>query len=167
VISTDSTFADAYKMCADYFEDKNDQEKALKFTRQYKFHSWVPDFCQHIELNEENSSILEKLDSDEALECVKTTLGEDLSRRSTEFLGAICYHHYHGAVEDEAFEQLEKRGINSEETEKDFVGSILMYLISKCRSFCTIKGAANALAGMKHPELFKHLAHFLPKDVSE
>jgi hypothetical protein len=100
------------------------------------------------------------------LECIDTTLTPDTSKRSTEFLASICYHHYHGQVENRAFEQLEKRGKECEDSERDFIGSILMYLIKNHQSVCTVKGAASALAGLKYNEIFEVLANLLPQDVS-
>ncbi|UJR32414.1 hypothetical protein I4U23_019876 [Adineta vaga] len=106
------------------------------------------------------------LQSDNALECVEITLAADISKRSTEFLAAICYHHYHGKVEDKAFEILEHRGITFEADERDFVNTLLMTLLKKQRSVCTIKGAVNALAGMKNDQLFEILANLLPQDLN-
>lgn len=100
------------------------------------------------------------------MECVRTTLTANASKQSTEILAAICYHHYHGPVENKAFEELEKRGTAAEGEKRDFIGSILMYLIGSHQSICTIKGAASALAEMKHDEVFEILANLLPQDVS-
>ncbi|CAF0748618.1 unnamed protein product [Adineta steineri] len=166
LITTDPTFADAYQLCATYFTEKNDITQADEYTRRYKFYSWVPKFCRHIEYNEDNILLLETIQSDKALECIETTLTEDTSKRSTEFLASICYHHYHGAVENKAFQVLEQRGIASEGDEREFIGSLLMHLIKKHQSICTIKGAASALAGMKYAELFDILANLLPQDLN-
>jgi hypothetical protein len=152
-------------MAADYFEEKNEKEKACEYRRKYQFYSWIPNFCQHIQLNEENLSILDEIQSAKGFECIQIKLANDLSRRSTEFLASICYHHYHGRMDDEAFDQLELRGIQSNDEEKDFIRSILMYLIENCSSVCTIKGAANALASIKHPNLFEILKKLLYRDV--
>jgi hypothetical protein len=153
-------------MCAKYFQEKNDTIKADEYTRQYNFYSWIPSFCHNIEYNTENVSILKMLQSEKALECVETTLTTDTSKRSTEFLASICYHHYHGTVENKAFEILEKRGKGCEGSERDFVGSILMSLINNHQSICTIKGAASALAELKYNGTFEVLANLLPQDVS-
>ncbi|CAF3992796.1 unnamed protein product, partial [Adineta steineri] len=166
LITTDPTFADAYQLCATYFTEKNDITQADEYTRRYKFYSWVPKFCRHIEYNEDNVLLLETIQSDQALECIETTLTADTSKRSTEFLAAICYHHYHGAVENKAFQVLEQRGVASEGDEREFIGSLLMHLIKKHQSICTIKGAASALAGMKYDELFDILANLLPQDLN-
>jgi hypothetical protein len=166
LIATEPTFAKAYKMRADYFQEKNDAINAEECTRQYNFYSWVPSFCHYIEYNTENVSILEMLQSKNALVCVETTLTTDTSKRSTEFLASICYHHYHGSVENKAFELLEKRGMECEDSERDFIGSILMCLIRNHRSICTIKGAASALAGLKCNGVFEVLENLLPQDVS-
>jgi hypothetical protein len=153
-------------MCANYFIEKNDTAQAEEYTRQYKFYSWIPSFCQNIEYNSENVLLLETIDSNKALECVETTLMIDTSKRSTEFLAAICYHHYHGPVENKAFEVLENRGKACEGDERDFIGSILMNLLKNHQSICTIKGAASALAGMKYNQIFEVLENLLPQDVS-
>jgi hypothetical protein len=153
-------------MCAIYFTEKNEISTAEEYQRQYQFYSWIPSFCEYIPYNPENVSILAKINSGEALEQIETILVPDLSKRSTELLAAICYHHYHGPVENRAFEELERRGKDSQSDERDFIGSILMYLLENQRSFCTIKGAANALAGMKHDQLFEILVNLLPQDVS-
>ncbi|CAF3624155.1 unnamed protein product [Rotaria sp. Silwood1] len=166
LIGTDSTFADAYGMLATYFNEKNDTASADESMRKYKFYSWIPSFCRHIECNPENLAIVEELNSDRSLECVNTTLVNDKSRRSTEFLAAICYHHYHGLVENKAFEELEKRGKVSEGDERDFIGSTLMHLIKNHQSVCTVKGAANALAEMKYENIFDVLERLLPQDVN-
>jgi hypothetical protein len=150
-------------MCATYFTEINDTVQADEYTRQYKFYSWIPSFSHHIEYNSENVLLLETIESNKALECVEKTLATDVSKRSTEFLAAICYHHYHGRVENKAFEN---RGKTCEGDERDFIGSILMYLIKKHQSICTIKGAASALAGMKYNETFEVLQNLLPQDVS-
>jgi hypothetical protein len=62
----------------------------------------------NIEYNSDNFLLIETIESKKAFECVQTTLTIDMSKRSTEFLAAICYHHYHGRVENQAFEELEK-----------------------------------------------------------
>ncbi len=166
MIVTDPTFAKAYKLCATYFTENNNTTKADECLRQYQFYSWVPRFCKHIEYNPENVLIIKTIDSKEGLACVETTLATDTSKRSTELLAAICYHHYHGPVETKAFEILEKRGKACEGDERDFIGSILMLLIKRNQSICTIKGAANALGGMKYVQAFELLANLLPQDVS-
>ncbi|CAF0938764.1 unnamed protein product [Rotaria sordida] len=166
LIGTDPTFADAYGMLATYFTEKNDTTNADESMCKYKFYSWIPSFCRHIEYNPENLAIIEELNSDNALECVNTTLANDESRRSTEFLAAICYRHYHGSVENKAFEELEKRAKASEGAERDFIGSTLMNLIKDHQSVCTVKGAANALAGMKHEDIFEVLEYLLPQDTN-
>ncbi|CAF1230958.1 unnamed protein product, partial [Rotaria sordida] len=166
LIGTDPTFADAYGMLATYFTEKNDTTNADESMCKYKFYSWIPSFCRHIEYNPENLALIEELNSDNALECVNTTLANDESRRSTEFLAAICYRHYHGSVENKAFEELEKRAKASEGAERDFIGSTLMNLIKNHQSVCTVKGAANALAGMKHEDIFEVLEYLLPQDTN-
>jgi len=166
LIATEPRFAKAYKMCATYFTEKDDKTQADEYTRQYAFYAWIPSFCHHIEYNSENISLLETIQSNKALECIETTLTVDTSKRSTEFLASICYHHYHGAVENQAFEVLEQRGKACEGDEREFIGSILMHLLKNHQSVCTVKGAANALAGMRHDELFEILAQLLPQDVS-
>lgn len=110
-IGTEPKFAKAYKMIADYFEEKDDKEKALGYRQRFELYSWIPDFCQYIELNEENLAILDAIKSAKRVECIQTKLANDVSRRSTEFLASICYHHYHGQMDDKAFGQLEARGI--------------------------------------------------------
>lgn len=72
---------------------------------------------------------MEGLQSNQGLELVKTKLANDDLRRSIEFLAAICYHHYHGPVENQAFNELEKRGTKFENVDRDFIGSTLMYLL--------------------------------------
>jgi len=166
LLTTDPTFAKAYKLCATYLTEDNDTTKADECILQYQFYSWIPKFCEHIEYNPENVLIIKTIDSDQGLECVETTLAKDTSKRSTEFLAAICYHHYHGSLENKAFEILEKRGKTFEGDERDFIGSILMFLLKKNQSICTIKGAANALAGMKYDQAFELLANLLPQDVN-
>ncbi|CAF4462200.1 unnamed protein product [Rotaria sp. Silwood2] len=166
LIGTDSTFAAAYKMLATYFTEKNDTTSADESMLKHKFYSWIPSFCRHIEYNPENLVIVEELTSDHSLECVSTTLANDESRRSTEFLAAICYHHYHGSVENKAFAELEKRGKASEGAERDFIGSTLMHLIENHQTVCTVKGAAKALAGMKYENVFEVLERLLPQDVN-
>ncbi|CAF4171322.1 unnamed protein product [Rotaria magnacalcarata] len=166
LIGTEPTFATAYKMLATYFTEKNDTTSAAESTCKYKFYSWVPSFCHHIEYNPENISTVEQLNSDQALECINARLANDESKRATEFLAAICYHHYHGPVENKAFEELERRGNASEGAERDFIGSKLMHLIRNHQSVCTVKGAADALAGMKHEDLFDILERLLPQDVN-
>lgn len=153
-------------MLATYFTEKGNTASAEEAMRKYKFYSWVPSFCHHIDYSEECLTMIEKLQSDESWECLNTILMTDGSRRATEFLAAICYHHYHGRVENQAFQELEKRGIAAEGAERDFIGSILMHLLKNHQSVCTVKGTADALAGMKHEELFKVLEHLLPRDVS-
>lgn len=155
-------------MLKTYFKEKNEKEKALEAKQKYQFYSWIPKFCQNIEFNEENLSILENINSKKALECVQTTLTNDLSRRSTEFLASICYHHYHGILDDTAFKQLEIRGVNcNDDEEKDFIRRVLMYLIEHCTSNCTIRGATSALAAIKHEKLFEILAKLIYKDVKK
>ncbi len=166
MIATEPTFAQAYKLSATYLTEQNDTTKADECTRQYQFYSWIPTFCKHIEYNPENVLLLETINSDKGLECVETILATDTSKRSTELLAAICYHHYHGRVENKAFEILEQRGKAAEGEERDFIGSILMFLLKRHQSICTIKGAANALAGMKYEQAFEALEILLPQDVS-
>ena len=167
LIATDPTFADAYQMLANYFNDKNDTVSADESTKKHVFYSWIPSFCCHIEYSPENIAIVEQLRSDDALECVQTMLLNDGSRRATEFLAAICYHHLHGQIENTAFIELERRGKISQGAERDFIGATLMYLIKNQQSVCTVKGAANALAEMKHEDLFEMLESLLPQDVTE
>ncbi|UJR11961.1 hypothetical protein I4U23_016139 [Adineta vaga] len=165
-IGTDQKCVQAYKMMADYFEEKNEKEKALEYNQKYKFYSWIPNFCQNIQLNDENLTILNEIQSNQGVECIKTKLGNDFSRRSTEFLASICYHHYHGQIDDEAFNQLELRGIQLINEQKDFLQFILLYLIENCSSTCTIKGTANVLVSMKHPKIFEILTKLLYKDTN-
>lgn len=167
MLVTEPTFAKAYQLCATYFTEKNDLEQAEVYRQKYEFYSWVPSFCPHIEYNPENISILDILKSEHALECITTQLENDTSRRSSEFLAAVCYHHYHGEEETKAFDILEQRGITFEGDEQDFISSLLMTLLDKQQSVCTIKGTVNALAGMKHEKLFEILANLLPQDVSQ
>lgn len=149
-----------------YYEEKDEKEKAIDARQKYEFYSWIPSFCQHIELTQENVSILQKIKSKEAVECLKTTLANDLSRRSTEFLASICYHHYHGIMDDTAFNLLEKRGLEIKDgNEKNFIRSILMDLIKHCTSNCTIRLAVSALAAIKHEGLFDILAKLIYRDV--
>lgn len=166
MIGTDPTFAKAYELCAKYLTEKNEAEKAEEYTRKYRFYEWIPKFCQHVEYNSENVLLIEKINSNQGLECLKTDLIPDTSKTSTEILAAICYHHFHGAVENQAFEELEKRGKTAQGEERDFIGNLLTCLIKKHQSICTIKGAANALAGMKYEQTFELLANLLPQDVS-
>jgi hypothetical protein len=42
--------------------------------RQWKFYSWIPNFCQYIQFNEENILILEKIKYNQVLECVQIIL---------------------------------------------------------------------------------------------
>ncbi len=165
LIATEPTFAKAYYLSATYLTEQNDTTKADECTRQYKFYSWVPKFCQHIEYNPENVLLIETIITDKGLECVETILATDTSKRSTELLAAICYHHYRGPIENKAFEILEQRGKVAEGEERDFIGSILMFLLNR-QSIGTIKGAANALAGMKYEQTFEALEKLLPQDVS-
>jgi hypothetical protein len=123
-IDTDPTFAKAYKIGRDYFQEKNEKKKVLEYKQKYQFYSWITNFCQYIQLNEENLSILDEIKSGKGVECIQTKLANDLSRRSTEFLDSIFYHHYHGQMNDEAFEQLQLREIQSNDEEKDFIRSI-------------------------------------------
>lgn len=110
--------------------------------------------------------MIEKINSDHALECLQTDLIPDTSKKSTEILAAICYHHYHGSIENKSFEELEKRGKVAEGEERDLIANLLTCLIKKHQSICTIKGAASALAGMKYDQTFETLANLLPQDVS-
>jgi hypothetical protein len=167
LITTEPTFAKAYKLVATYLTEQNETVKAEECTRQYQFYSWVPKFCQNIEYNPENVSLIETINSDKGLNCVETILATDTSKRSTEFLAAICYHHYHGSIENKAFEILENRGKAAEGEERNFIGTILMLLLKKHQSICTIKGAASALAGMKYDQTFEILERLLPQDVSQ
>lgn len=165
MISTDPTFAKAYQLSATYFTELNQTDKAEEYTRQYRFYEWIPKFCQNVEYNSANVSLIEKINSDQALQCLQNDLIPDTSKKSTEILAAICYHHYHGTIENQSFEELEKRGKNAQGEEKDFIANLLMSLIKKHQSICTIKGAASALAGMKYDQTFETLANLLPQDV--
>lgn len=152
-------------MITEYFEDKNENEKALEYKQKHEFYSWIPDFCKNIELNEENLLILNEITSSKGVECIQNRLANDLSRKSTEFLASICYHHYHGKMDDEAFEQLELRGNQLIDEEKDFLRETLIHLLENCSSLCTMKGVANALVSVQHPNLLTILTKLLYRDV--
>lgn len=65
--------------------------------------------------------------------------------------------------ERKAFEELERRGKIS--TEAEFVGDILFKMLQSDNT-CTVKGVANVLAGMKHPQAYDTLMQLLLEDVS-
>ena len=61
MITTEPTFAQAYKMFADYFQEKNGTIKVEECNRKYRVYSWISSFCQNIEYTTENVSILGQL----------------------------------------------------------------------------------------------------------
>eukprot|EP01102_Stenamoeba_stenopodia_P006346 TRINITY_DN1742_c0_g1_i1.p1 TRINITY_DN1742_c0_g1~~TRINITY_DN1742_c0_g1_i1.p1 ORF type:complete len:565 (-),score=142.72 TRINITY_DN1742_c0_g1_i1:68-1762(-) len=161
VIELRNNFAPAYDLLSKYYKDhKNDPEKAAQLGAKHRFFSWVPSFARHIEFNDENQEIVRELQSERALQCVETTLANDPSTRSNEFLAAICWHHYHGPPETKSFKLLEERAHNDE-----YISGLLIELLSNHQSVCTVKGAASALAGIKHPRAFEFLQRLLPQDV--
>lgn len=89
---------------------------------------------------------------------------EKLSARvdevSTELLAAVCYHHYHGRIEDAAFGALKIRA-----KENKHVSKVLLRLFKKIKSVCTVKGIADILAYIKHEQAFDFLIKILPEDV--
>lgn len=62
--------------------------------------------------NEEKKEKIEKQSKDPMKVIQK--LRERSDEASTEFLAAICYHHYHGHLEDAAFDALKARAKDNE-----------------------------------------------------
>jgi hypothetical protein len=146
---------------AKYYKERHETEKEEELKKKHKFFAWIPTFAKHIQYNEENAEIVQELNGNKALEVVETKLANDPSQRASEFLAAICWHHYHGPPETKSFELLEKRAATDE-----YIADMLIQLLSNHQSVCTVKGAVGALAGIKHPRAFEFLQRLLPQDVS-
>lgn len=120
-----------------------------------KFYNWVPDFCKRIALNPTTKNYVSKFvkfgessgnaEGDEEEEEGETEEGgswgdgaitfiNDVLKNnvndlvSSEMLAAICFQHYHGAVEDTAFEALLHHMKDSDHKEQ--VSGI--FFIKKC-----------------------------------
>jgi hypothetical protein len=145
---------------AKYYKERHETEKEEELKKKHKFFAWIPTFAKHIQYNEENAEIVQELNGNKALEVVETKLANDPSQRASEFLAAICWHHYHGSPETKSFELLEKRAATDE-----YIADMLIQLLSNHQSVCTVKGAVGALAGIKHPRAFEFLQRLLPQDV--
>jgi hypothetical protein len=98
-------------------------------------------------------------------------LTERTDEASTEFLTAICYHHYHGRLDDGAFDASKQRAAGNE-----FVVGILTFfilgkffrpikvkLLENQGSVCTIKGVIDILATIEHPRALNVLLQLLPR----
>lgn len=145
---------------AKYYKERHETEKEEELKKKHAFYDWIPTFAKHIQYNDENVAIVQELKGDQALAVVEAKLANDPSQTASEFLAAICWHHYHGPPETKSFELLEKRAATDE-----YIASLLIELLSNHQSVCTIKGAVSALAGIKHPETFAFLQRLLPQDV--
>ncbi len=146
---------------AKYYKERHETEKEAELKKKHKFYAWIPSFAKHIQYNDETAAIVQELNYETALGCVETKLANDPSPKASEFLAAICWHHYHGPPETKSFELLEKRAATDE-----YIADLLIELLRNHQSVCTIKGAASALAGIKHPRAFEFLQRLLPQDVS-
>jgi len=160
VIDLQKNFASAYELLMKHHKEVGNKEKQAECKAKLKFYKWVPPFAKHIEFTPENEAIVTRLCGKEALECVETTLASDSSKRSSEFMAAICWHHYHGPPETKSFELLEERA-----HEDEYIHQLLFHLLENHQSVCTIKGVASALAGIRHPRAFDILKTLLPQDV--
>lgn len=112
-------------------------EKETK--EKIRFYGWVPSFCQKLTYTPEHASMVseflrdeeeqeeeddeegEKKDENKEKEEKKkdpmeiiNKLSDRQDEASTEFLAAVCYHHYHGSLENRAFDALKSRAKDNE-----------------------------------------------------
>eukprot|EP01125_Pyxidicula_operculata_P019826 TRINITY_DN7215_c0_g1_i1.p1 TRINITY_DN7215_c0_g1~~TRINITY_DN7215_c0_g1_i1.p1 ORF type:complete len:916 (-),score=159.66 TRINITY_DN7215_c0_g1_i1:120-2531(-) len=163
---------DNYENLSKIYDQLGNKDKSTEMKEIFEFCNWVsPTFLDFIDFAEWNTVFRrfceEKLETLEDLSNGKLIPPpspiQDGSSRMKEmfaFLSVVCYHHYHGTVEEKAF------AILSQHSTKDGVVDLMIKLIEGSKSVCTVKGAARVLAESKHPIALNILLRLLPQDVS-
>lgn len=141
-----------YALLSDCLKATNKEDAAKEAERRAKFYQSLPTFT-NLEFSEALENTIVNLMEPNTFE----RLISDKTAESSECLAALCWQHPHNDQEDQAFEELGRRG--------DAECKLLLELFDDGGSVCTVRGAARVLAPKKYPGLVDRLIANLPNDV--
>lgn len=173
-LTLNNSAAAAYAIMADLCEKKGDGNEANLWRQKQRFYAAVPDFFAGPYCDESYAlmkTIIEKEYEPENLDLpgVRTYTRDWMKRAESSIDGLIAKksnvssqslasialsHEWHGEVENRIFAELEAR--------KD--EALLVLLLKKAQSACTIGGCAPALARLKSDAAFPLIIDLLPND---
>ncbi len=127
-------------------------DKAQRAQTIAEFYESLPEFCD-LQYTEENAKRIARLHEDSEVQ----TLINDKSLESSKLLATLCWHHPHDEHEEQAFQELEKRG-------QDAI-DLVVALTRESASTCTTRQSMRILARAKHPNAYDWLIRLLPRDT--